>query len=86
MLDKHQSMWKGGLSQMKETGHWIALKPNTLPIHQKPFRCGTKSQTILDDQIQLQVAVRGIKPTQSELGSRIVVNSKHDSSLRCFEA
>ena len=46
MLEQYQSMWDGHLGEIKATGggtaHRIALKPNSRPIRQQPYRAGPK--------------------------------------------
>ena len=82
MLEKHQTMWNGRLGAIKATVHRIALKPNTRPIHQQPYRAGPKSRAILEEHIQSQLEAGVIEPAQSEWSSPIVLAPKHDGTLR----
>ena len=83
MLEKHQTMWNGRLGAIKATFHRIALKPNTRPIHQQPYRAGPKSRAILEEHIQSQLEAGVIEPAQSEWASPIVLAPKNDGTL-CF--
>ena len=81
MLERHQSMWDGHLGEIKAAARRIALKPNSRPIRQQPYRAGPKSREILDQHIQKQLEMGVIERSTSEWVSPIVLAPKPDGTL-----
>ena len=72
MLEQHQSIWDGHLGEIKATAHRIALKPNSGPIRQQPYRAGPKSREILDQHIQKQLKM-GVTERSTIEGASLIV-------------
>ena len=75
-------MWDGHLREIKANAHRIALKPNSRPIRQQPYRVGPKSREILDQHIQKQLEMGVIERSTSEWESPIVLAPTPDGTLR----
>ena len=81
MLTPQKDMWSGDLGKIRATEHNINLKPNTIPLHQHPYRAGPESHKVLEDHINLQLAADVIEPAQSEWDSPVQLAPKKDGTL-----
>jgi hypothetical protein len=79
-------MWTGSLGEIFITQHRIQLLKHSKPIHQAPYRAGTKSREVEREEVDRMLKADVIEPATSEWASPVVLVTKLDGSVRfCVE-
>lgn len=65
MLERYAHMYTGKLGTIKSTENRIDLKPDTVKIHQRPHRAGSKEREVLEEQIENKIDSKIIETAQT---------------------
>lgn len=82
MLLKNKPMWQGQLGEVNKAKHRIYLTPCSRPVYLQPYRAGSQSRKVIQENVDEMNAKGVIKPRSSECASTVVLAPKSDSTMR----
>ena len=82
MLQPFSKMWSGYLGAAKAPPHRIETPPDARPFLSQPYRAGLKDREAQAYEVQRQLKLGVIVPSQSEWASPVLLVPKPDGTKR----